>query len=170
MRMQKMPVSGKVTDKMKKMPMPYKGGGPAKRPEPTRVPGNQLLPKRGPRGPIGKPKQVPGGILERAKERLLPRRGPDGLGPKKKQAPGGMLEKRNEKLKKAYGSSMNSQKASPNYQNMQKAGPAANLRNIQKGNRPTLNRNKQAPNFKGGFQGLAKPKPRKTVPPRRGGR
>jgi hypothetical protein len=163
--MQKMPISGKVTDKMKKMPMMGYGKGPIKKPVPGR-----LGPKNVPGGRNPKPYKG-GGVLENMKERLLPRRGSGGsIGKPKPTAPGGMLDKRNEKLKKAYGSSMNSQKASPNYQNMQKAGPAANLRNIQKGNRPTLNRNKQAPNFKGGFQGLAKPKPRKTVPSRRGGR
>jgi len=150
--------------RMEKMPVKSYGKNPTKKPTPTR-PG----PKRVPGGKDPKPYKG-GGVLENMKERLLPRRGPDKLGPKKKPAPGGMLNKRNEKLKKAYGSSMNSQKASPNYQNMQKAGPAVSPRNTQKGGRPTLNRNKQAPNFKGVFQGLAKPRPRKTVPSRRGGR
>jgi hypothetical protein len=144
---------------MQKMPVQSYGKNPTKKPEPGR-----LGPKKVPAKPY-----KGGGVLENMKERLLPRRGPGGLGPKKKQAPGGMLEKRNEKLKKAYGSSMNSQKAGSSLNNMkmQKAGPAVSPRNTQKGGRPTLNRNKQAPNFKGVFQGLAKPKP-KTVPTRRG--
>jgi hypothetical protein len=168
--MQKMPMpkvsaQGSITDKMKKQQMPN-------RQMPNQVPKRPAPGRLGPKPLNGGKKLGPGGMLDQLKNRQLPRRGPGGsIGKPKPKAPGGMLNKRNEKLKKAYGSSMNSQKASPNYQNMQKAGPAAIPRNIQKGNRPTLrDRNKQAPNFKGVYQGLAKPRPRKTVPSRRGGR
>jgi hypothetical protein len=146
MRMQKMPVSGKVTDKMKKQPMPI-GGGNRKRllPGPKQVPGGMVKKYKG------------GSVLGNMKERLLPRRGPGGMGPKK-QVPGGMYKsersKSLEKLKQAGPRS----KSAPGRQMLdsimgrqprprgrgERAGKAlgsmANTlgRSVRKGNRPTL--------------------------------
>jgi hypothetical protein len=178
-RMQKMPMpkvpAGSIADKMKKMPLPVRPGPRNYKDVPkTPAPGGKRNPRQpyNPGGPRPKPlnggkKLGPAGMISamgkylgQSNEKLQK------AGPRGGSMSGNNLNgKRNEQMKKAPKRALGNK-----LQSMFQGGPAVSRKDTQKGGRPTLNRNKQAPNFKGVFQGLAKPKPRKTVPSRRGGR
>jgi hypothetical protein len=144
MPMPKVPAKGSITDKMKKQPLPV-------RPMPKQVPGGMVKKYQG-----NDKKGLVQGLNNLKSNRKL-------QGAKKANPRGGTANPRGGMVS-AAGNSKSSM-------NIQKAGPSANLRNIQKGSRPTLrDRNKQAPNFKGVMAPGKKPITRPVQPPRRGSR